>query len=63
MDLPEYEREGDIEYPFEDTDDVGDENKIRGNWSSRAECLISSLGFIFGIGNICRYVYILKFFH
>uniref|UniRef100_A0A0N5AJ66 Transporter n=1 Tax=Syphacia muris TaxID=451379 RepID=A0A0N5AJ66_9BILA len=58
IDLPEYEREGDIEYPFEDTDDVGDENKIRGNWSSRGEYLISSLGFIFGIGNIWRLPYL-----
>ena len=28
--LPAYAREGDIEYPFEDTHGTGDENRIRG---------------------------------
>ncbi|KHN78185.1 Sodium-dependent acetylcholine transporter [Toxocara canis] len=57
FDLPEFVREGDIEYPFEDTDDVGDENKIRGNWSSRTDYVLSALGFTFGIGNVWRFPY------
>ncbi|VDK18107.1 unnamed protein product, partial [Anisakis simplex] len=57
VDLPEFIREGDIEYPFEDTDDVGDENKIRGNWSSTTDYMLSTIGFIFNIGNIWRFPY------
>ncbi|CDW56509.1 sodium dependent acetylcholine transporter [Trichuris trichiura] len=36
-----------IEYPFEDTANSVEENKIRGNWSSRTECLLSCVGFLF----------------
>ncbi|KRX23264.1 Sodium-dependent acetylcholine transporter, partial [Trichinella nelsoni] len=35
-----------IEYPFEDTINCTEENKIRGNWSSKADSILSSLGFI-----------------
>lgn len=62
VDLPEFIREGDIEYPFEDTDDLGDENKIRGNWSSRIDYLLSALGFTFGIGTLWRYIFIGNYF-
>uniref|UniRef100_A0A1I7XAZ6 Solute carrier family 6 member 8 n=1 Tax=Heterorhabditis bacteriophora TaxID=37862 RepID=A0A1I7XAZ6_HETBA len=48
--LPEYVREGDIEYPFEETTGVGDENRIRGNWCNRADYLLAATGFTFGIG-------------
>uniref|UniRef100_A0A5S6QRV9 Transporter n=1 Tax=Trichuris muris TaxID=70415 RepID=A0A5S6QRV9_TRIMR len=36
-----------IEYPFEDTANSAEENKIRGNWASRTECLLSCVGFLF----------------
>ncbi|KRX98028.1 Sodium-dependent acetylcholine transporter, partial [Trichinella pseudospiralis] len=35
-----------IEYPFEDTINCTEENKIRGNWSSKADSILSSFGFI-----------------
>lgn len=35
-----YVQEGDIEYPFEDTSGVGDQNKVRGNWSSNVRTLL-----------------------
>lgn len=54
LDVPDYVREGDVEYPFEDIDDMGDENKIRGNWSSRTDYLLSAVGFIFNLGNLWR---------
>lgn len=39
--------EGDIAYPFEDVSS-GDENKIRGNWSSKIDFVLSGLGFVVG---------------
>lgn len=56
----EYVPEGDIEYPFEDISGSGDENKIRGNWSSKAEYLLSVTGYIFGIGNLYRFPYLVS---
>uniref|UniRef100_A0A0K0G1N0 Sodium-dependent acetylcholine transporter (inferred by orthology to a C. elegans protein) n=1 Tax=Strongyloides venezuelensis TaxID=75913 RepID=A0A0K0G1N0_STRVS len=56
----EYIPEGDIEYPFEDISGSGDENKIRGNWSSKAEYLVSVTGYIFGIGNLYRFPYLVS---
>ena len=38
-------RDGDIDYPFEDTTGAGDENKIRGNWSSKIDFFLSCLGY------------------
>lgn len=48
--LPGYVREGDIEYPFEETSGVGDENRIRGNWSTKTDYMLAAVGFTFGIG-------------
>ncbi|KAK0418475.1 hypothetical protein QR680_013577 [Steinernema hermaphroditum] len=56
----DYVREGDIEYPFEDPFAGGDENKIRGNWSSRADYILSVVGFTFGLGNLWRFPYYLS---
>lgn len=44
--------EGDIEYPFEETGGVGDENKIRGNWSGSMDYYLSVFGFTFAVGNV-----------
>ncbi|VIO92045.1 Sodium:neurotransmitter symporter family protein [Brugia malayi] len=57
LNIPDYIPEGDIEFPFEDIDDIGDENKIRGNWSSRMDYLLSAVGFIFNLGNLWRFPY------
>ncbi|KAL6728873.1 hypothetical protein Aduo_010606 [Ancylostoma duodenale] len=56
--LPDYVREGDIEYPFEETSGVGDENRIRGNWSSKTDYMLAAVGFTFGIGNLWRFPYL-----
>ncbi|CAI4231197.1 unnamed protein product [Auanema sp. JU1783] len=53
--LPDYEREGDVEYPFEETTGVGDENRIRGNWCSKSDYLLAAVGFTFGLGNLWRF--------
>jgi SNF family Na+-dependent transporter len=54
--IPPYIREGDIEYPFEDTTAIGDENKIRGNWLSKVDFLLSTVAFTLGFaGNIWRF--------
>ncbi|CAG9536156.1 unnamed protein product [Cercopithifilaria johnstoni] len=57
LNIPDYIPEGDVEFPFEDIDDIGDENKIRGNWSSRMDYLFSAVGFIFNLGNLWRFPY------
>ncbi|VDO39478.1 unnamed protein product [Onchocerca flexuosa] len=57
LNIPDYIPEGDVEFPFENIDDVGDENKIRGNWSSRMDYLLSAVGFIFNLGNLWRFPY------
>ncbi|KJH44926.1 sodium-dependent acetylcholine transporter domain protein [Dictyocaulus viviparus] len=56
--FPDYVREGDIEYPFEETNGVGDENRIRGNWCSKTDYLLATVGFTFGIGNLWRFPFL-----
>ncbi|VDM51930.1 unnamed protein product [Angiostrongylus costaricensis] len=56
--FPDYVREGDIEYPFEETDGVGDENRIRGNWCSKTDYMLAIVGFTFGIGNLWRFPFL-----
>ncbi|KAK6036825.1 Sodium:neurotransmitter symporter family protein [Cooperia oncophora] len=57
--LPGYVREGDIEYPFEETNGVGDENRIRGNWSTKTDYMLAAVGFTFGIGNLWRFPFLI----
>uniref|UniRef100_W6NFM8 Sodium:neurotransmitter symporter domain containing protein n=1 Tax=Haemonchus contortus TaxID=6289 RepID=W6NFM8_HAECO len=57
--LPGYIREGDIEYPFEETNGVGDENRIRGNWSTKTDYILAAVGFTFGIGNLWRFPFLI----
>ncbi|VDN02726.1 unnamed protein product [Thelazia callipaeda] len=57
LNIHDYVPEGDIEYPFEDIDDIGDENKIRSNWSSEMDYFLSAVGFIFNLGNLWRFPY------
>ncbi|KAK6740062.1 hypothetical protein RB195_008499 [Necator americanus] len=57
--LPDYVREGDIEYPFEETNGVGDENRIRGNWNTKTEYMLAAVGFTFGIGNLWRFPFLI----
>ncbi|CAJ0942793.1 unnamed protein product, partial [Mesorhabditis belari] len=56
--LPDYSREGDIEYPFEETGGIGDENRVRGNWTTKADYLLSVVGFVFGLGNVWRFPFL-----
>lgn len=44
-----------IEYPFEETSGTGDENRIRGNWSSKIDYFLSIFGFTFALGNLWRF--------
>ncbi|KAI6240041.1 Transporter [Aphelenchoides fujianensis] len=53
----EFVEEGEIEYPFEDVGGSGDENKIRGNWSSSMDYYLAVFGFTFAIGNLWRFPY------
>lgn len=46
-----------IDYPFEDTGGSGDENRIRGNWSSKTDYFLSVFGFTFALGNLWRFPY------
>jgi hypothetical protein len=40
-----------IEYPFEETGGIGDENRIRGNWSSKIDYFLSIFGLNLAFGN------------
>lgn len=53
----DYIDEGVIEYPFEDVGASGDENRIRGNWSSPMDYYLAVFGFTFALGNLWRFPY------
>ncbi|CAJ0579190.1 unnamed protein product, partial [Mesorhabditis spiculigera] len=57
--LPDYAREGDIEYPFEESSGIGDENRVRGNWTNKSDYLLSVVGFVFGLGNVWRFPFLM----
>jgi hypothetical protein len=41
-----------IEYPLEETGGIGDENRIRGNWSSKIDYFLSIFGLNLAFGNL-----------
>lgn len=49
--------EPNIDYPFEELCAGGDENRIRGNWSSKTDFFLSVFGFTFALGNLWRFPY------
>lgn len=49
--------EQNIDYPFEELGSGGDENRIRGNWSSKTDFFLSVFGFTFALGNLWRFPY------
>ena len=50
-----YGEEGCMDYPFEDTVGIGDENRIRGNFSAKMDYFFSIFGFTFALGNLWRF--------
>ncbi|CAB3402724.1 unnamed protein product [Caenorhabditis bovis] len=57
--LPDYTREGDIEYPFEETTGIGDENRIRGNWSNKSDYILALIGFTAGVGSFWKFPFLI----
>uniref|UniRef100_A0A914BVS2 Transporter n=2 Tax=Acrobeloides nanus TaxID=290746 RepID=A0A914BVS2_9BILA len=54
-----YVPEGEIEFPFEEIGGSGDENKIRGNWSSKMDYYLAMFGFTFALGNLWRFPFLM----
>lgn len=53
--VDDYQSDQNIEYPFEETFSSGDENRIRGNWSSKIDYYLSVFGFTFALSNLWRF--------